>query len=421
MISSAYNYYMSMYGNRNFSRYDSHKRSDLKSTYNKMVSINRNSPLYKVDTSEKSQRLAIDIKETAREISNLANELTDAASGRYVADKKALSDNPDTVAAEYIGNKDANTEEFSVEVVKTAGNQVNTGHFMPPESRYLNTGAYSFDLSIDELIYEFQFNVGSNDTTGSIQRKISRLINNSNIGVNANILTNFGGDTALEIYSTATGDHKGEPIFTISDNSSSHASGSVELLGINRISQMPDNAIYKINGRQYESLSDSVLYNKEYKLTFKQPGTANISLGADTSSLSNSLSSLIESYNKTIALSADITGKPNGHGRLYNEFTRLAHAYSDVLNKNGLKLESDGRINVDAQQLANFSTNGTIHDTLKELDSFKENLKSKADSVYINPMEYVNRKIIAYKNPRNNFPNPYSDSAYAGMIFDGFY
>ena len=46
-IDSAYQYYLSTYGNSTVSRYDTHKKSQLRDTYNKIVKTNKESPLYK--------------------------------------------------------------------------------------------------------------------------------------------------------------------------------------------------------------------------------------------------------------------------------------------------------------------------------------------------------------------------------------
>ena len=33
-------------------------------------------------------------------------------------------------------------------------------------------------------------------------------------------------------------------------------------------------------------------------------------------------------------------------------------------------------------------------------------------------MQYVEKTIVAYKNPGHNFPAPYAASAYSGMMFN---
>ena len=47
-INTAYNYYLSTYANQSASRYDSHKKSELRNIYNRIVKINKDSPLYKI-------------------------------------------------------------------------------------------------------------------------------------------------------------------------------------------------------------------------------------------------------------------------------------------------------------------------------------------------------------------------------------
>ena len=56
-IDSAYQYYLSTYGTSTVSRYDAHKKSQLRDTYNKIVKINKDSPLYKIKTLGKPKNM----------------------------------------------------------------------------------------------------------------------------------------------------------------------------------------------------------------------------------------------------------------------------------------------------------------------------------------------------------------------------
>ena len=101
MINSVYDYYISTYGNRTASRHDTHKRSELRDIYNSIVKINRAAPLYKVDMSESSQKLAIDIKEAARALTDTLSDITDISDEDMPVGTVAVSDNPGLVTAEY--------------------------------------------------------------------------------------------------------------------------------------------------------------------------------------------------------------------------------------------------------------------------------------------------------------------------------
>ena len=75
-IDSVYNYYLTTYGSSNVSRYDAHKKSQLRDVYNRMVKLNKESPLYKISNSGDVQKFAIDIKENTRNIQNIVASLS---------------------------------------------------------------------------------------------------------------------------------------------------------------------------------------------------------------------------------------------------------------------------------------------------------------------------------------------------------
>ena len=61
-----------------------------------------------------------------------------------------------------------------------------------------------------------------------------------------------------------------------------------------------------------------------------------------------------------------------------------------------------------------------ITNVFKELNNFKKALQRKAEDISTNPMNYVNNKIVAYKNPHHPVTDPYNLSAYSGMMFNDY-
>ena len=104
MISSVYSYYLAQYGHKTNSKYDTHTKAQLKNTYGRVLKSNSQTPTYKADMSEAAQKYAIDLKENARELSNIANELSGSDGHGMVFKKSAVSSNPQSVTAEYIGD-----------------------------------------------------------------------------------------------------------------------------------------------------------------------------------------------------------------------------------------------------------------------------------------------------------------------------
>lgn len=66
-------------------------------------------------------------------------------------------------------------------------------------------GSYSFDLITNKLHYELQFDLQPGDTHDTLQHRLMRLINNSDLGVHAEVLQDDSGRSALQITSDAYG------------------------------------------------------------------------------------------------------------------------------------------------------------------------------------------------------------------------
>ncbi len=424
MISNVYSYYISEYGLRPYNKHNAHKKSELRDIYNNIVKLNRSSPFYNVDVSEESQKLAIDIKETARGLSDITEDLTDASNGSMTFKSIAESDNEDIVHAEYIGDNTSagSSHEFTLSVKQLAEPQINTGNYLSPSARSLFTGTYSFDVDIASLTYELQFSVKDGENNSDVQNKLARLINNSNIGLTAKVLTNESGRTALSIASNMTGVGDKPVIFNINDTNSTALSGSVDALGLNNTTQYPSNAIFELNGDNKVSSSNVFTVDREFEVTLKNVNEdgdkVTIGLKQNMDSLIDSLHELANGYNNLAVLARN--GTSSGSRRLYSDLTAITNTYNDVLNANGLSINDEGLIDVDDDKLREVSAKGSLLDTLQQLGRFKNALGHKASTIMINPMEYINKSVISYKNPARPSGDPYTTSIYSGMMYNGY-
>lgn len=425
MISSVYNYYLSQYGNKSNSKYDSHTRTQLKNTYSKVVKINSQTPVYKLDLSTAAQKYAIDLKEHARALENITEDLSDGADGTMTFKKSAVSSNASAVNASYITDFGAasDDESFDINVKQLACSQLNTGNYLQPRSKHIKPGEYSFDLSINDVIYEFQFKVDNSETTNNIQNKIARLINRSNIGLTANIKEDNLGNTAINIESEATGINGTTPvIFSIKSDDASNQP-LIDTLGLDRVTQYPANAIFDVDGDERSSMSNSITINKSYdvKLSKVTEEPVTISLKADADSIVESLNELVAGYNNLISVTNDENNNHfQGTEKLQNEIASIARSYKKQLADSGLSLNKDGTISADKEVIINADNKDALSHIYESLNSFKNSIKEKAEDIALNPMDYVNNKIIAYKNPLRSFPDPYNLSAYTGMMFNGY-
>lgn len=425
MISSVYSYYLSQYGNKSNSKYDSHTRTQLKNTYSKVVKINSQTPVYKLDLSTAAQKYAIDLKEHARALENITEDLSDGADGTMTFKKSAVSSNASAVNASYITDFGAasDDESFDINVKQLACSQLNTGNYLQPRSKHIKPGEYSFDLSINDVIYEFQFKVDNSETTNNIQNKIARLINRSNIGLTANIKEDSLGNTAINIESESTGINGTTPVIFSIKSDDPNNQLLIDTLGLDRVTQYPSNAIFDVDGDERSSMSNSITINKAYdvKLSKVTEEPVTISLKADADSIVESLNELVAGYNNLISVTNDENNNHfQGTEKLQNEIASIARSYKKQLADSGLSLNKDGTISADKEVIINSDNKDALSHIYESLNSFKNSIKEKAENIALNPMDYVNNKIIAYKNPLRSFPDPYNLSAYTGMMFNGY-
>lgn len=425
MISSVYSYYLSQYGNKSNSKYDSHTRTQLKNTYSKVVKINSQTPVYKLDLSTAAQKYAIDLKEHARALENITEDLSDGADGTMTFKKSAVSSNASAVNASYITDFGAasDDESFDINVKQLACSQLNTGNYLQPRSKHIKPGEYSFDLSINDVIYEFQFKVDNSETTNNIQNKIARLINRSNIGLTANIKEDSLGNTAINIESESTGINGTTPVIFSIKSDDDNNQPLIDTLGLDRVTQYPANAIFDVDGDERSSMSNSITINKAYdvKLSKVTEEPVTISLKADADSIVESLNELVAGYNNLISVTNDENNNHfQGTEKLQNEIASIARSYKKQLADSGLSLNKDGTISADKEVIINADNKDALSHIYESLNSFKNSIKEKAENIALNPMDYVNNKIIAYKNPLRSFPDPYNLSAYTGMMFNGY-
>ena len=421
---------LTQYGHREYSKYDTHSKAQLKSTFGRLQKINSQTPSYKIDFSDAALKYAIDLKENARELSQIADELSDESTDSITYKRSATSSSPQVIDAEYIGDSCVQDyEPLEVTVSQLACPQTNTGNFLQPDSKPFAAGEYSFDLQVQDLTYQFEFGVNATDTVTDTQQKIARLINQADIGLNAQLLTDGLGNSAISITSDATGIKGISPtIFHIQSQNSSDASDSntelVSTLGLDRVTQYPANAVYSVNGTTATSVSNEVTIDNNYVLTFfdttgKAPVT--ISMNTDTDAIADSIGELIGGYNNLISVTAnDANEHFEGNEKLKKDFAGIAKSYNHLLNENGLSVTDNGTIAVDRDAIISAADNGTLGDIFSGLNAFKQAVQKKAEDISLNPMDYVNNKIIAYKNPLRPTNDPYNLSAYTGMIFDGY-
>lgn len=425
-IHSAYQYYLNTYSSFGMSRYDTHKKSQLRAVYNNIVKINKESPLYKIKYSGDVERFAIDIKEKTRAIQNVIASLSDSESENVFSKKIASSSNEDFIGAEYIGlnNHADDSTQFDMEVRQLATPQTNLGAYLSPDRSDIRPGSYSFDLTTNLNSYEFQYSVGDKDTNRDVQEKLIRLLNNSNIGLRASLEKNESGQGAIQITSLQTGLSENENfLFQILATPNIASMKAMRTLGIDDVVQPAQSSSFLLNGREHASLSNTFTVNNAFELTLKKetPHGEAVQIGfkANTDAVADNVQHLVDAYNNIIRLSHNYaSSQPSG--KLFREMESVARSQYNELESVGLQLEDNGYISVDRGLLTDAVSSENAKDSFVLLNKFKDGLSERAAHASIDPMNYVSKILVAYKNPGRNFAAPYISSIYSGMMMNQY-
>lgn len=428
-VNAAYNYYQTTYAPKTTSRYDTHKRSELQSICHSIVKLNKESPLYILDTSRASREFAVGLKENARQLRNTIASLGGLDEAEMFNKKVAYSSNEDIVSASFIGEvpEDGDIPPFDIEVVSLATNQVNLGAFLPSDEKSaLAANTYSFDVTINDLGYEFQYNARENETNRSLQDRLSRLINNANIGIHADVLEDGKGNSSLRLTSDSTGaGYKRDHLFTISDDNTAKASGTVDYLGIDYIARSPSNAEFLLDGERRSAASNHFTVHKMFALTLNgispsEGETATVGVKADLDSLTENIGHLVNGYNSFIRSASEYLNLHPKSRKLINEMKDMSSLYRPSLEPMGFSFEKNGEISLSNNAFKNSISENDPHEQLSSIRNFTNSILRKTGQISLNPMEYVDRVMVAYKNPGHNFATPYVTSNYSGMLFNGY-
>lgn len=427
VMNAVYNNYLTAYTPKPLTKYDAHKKSELRSVYNSIVKLNKDAPWYLPTTSKETQNYAVDLKENARGLHNTIAQLGGLEKDGLFSKKSAYSSNEDIVEATYSGpeKQPENIPEIQLEVRSLAASQENLGLFLPGGSSSLEPDSYSFDISINDMNYEFQFTVSERETNREVQERLERLINNSDIGIRASLVESEGR-TSLRLTSEATGLPSGKrDIFTVSDHHTSMTAGAVEYFGLDYVSREASNAEVLINGQEHTSPTNRFTLDKLFEVQLKglspEGEPVKIGLKTDIESLTDNVSHLVGGYNEFVRAASSYLETQSKSRQLVHELKGIASVYHNSLHTMGLNLENDGTLAIDQDVLQQTAAQSSdITETFGSLKGFSNMLLRKSRQVSLNPMDYVEKIIVAYKKPGNNFPNPYVTSAYSGMMFDGY-
>ena len=408
-------------------RLDSHNKSELKNICSKIMKLNKEAPLYLYDRSERTTSFALSLKEDTRQLQRTILNTAGNEENDLFKNKVAFSTDNDVVSVKYIGDNDSvygKRDSYEVEVSNLASSQINVGYSMPNQEKSLKPGTYAFDVSYNNVAYEFQFTVNDEDTNIDVQNKLARLFNHANIGLNATVTDDTENSSSLRIESVQTGDGNppGTPLFHIHNSSNNANIDVVDLLGIDYVARNASDAHFTINGQEYSTSSNQFTIDKAFEMTIKGVSSDSgeptiIGLKTNIDSLKDNIYNLIGGYNTFLQATEEYKSLTSSN-KLNFETKSVAKLYRNELDAIGINITENGSLSIDDSLLTQTAESEDAYDLLSPLKEFSSSLFSKGDEISRDPLNYANQRIVAYKNPGKSFNSPYATSNYSGLLFN---
>ena len=106
---------------------------------------------------------------------------------------------------------------------------------------------------------------------------------------------------------------------------------------------------------------------------------------------------------------------------LLRELKGLSKTFSNELESCGITFDIDGYMSLDRSLAIQAIESGDMQRLFQPESLVTNRLSTKADSVKINPMEYIDKKVVSY----HDFSKPprgysYITSLYSGLLFNSY-
>ncbi|MBR1568627.1 MAG: hypothetical protein IJ648_06640, partial [Lachnospiraceae bacterium] len=183
-----YNYYQMALPSIANTKYDSHKKSELKNLYKDMVKLNQSKPFYKLSLSKETRDYVIGIKEAAMELktsSSFLSEDSDPDSRKMMVN----TDQPGNLSVSLLSDEyESMPTEISMSIDQLAATQRNEGKLVPSNSASVPVGKHYINIEKGGSEYQFEIDTKQGETNLHILRRLATSVNSNDIGVSARVM-----------------------------------------------------------------------------------------------------------------------------------------------------------------------------------------------------------------------------------------
>jgi flagellar hook-associated protein 2 len=310
-------------------------------------------------------------------------------------------------------------------VSSLASVQINVGKELMLISKGFPPGEYEFNARVMDQEYKLNYHHESRVENSEALKKVAEYINLAVPGINAAIEKGSTSDYGKIVIMSEQSGKNGEPAFGFSDEDY-YTTGIVEYFGLDRVQKPSSTAEFVINDISRQTSTNT--FNLEGKLRINLNGISeepvSVKIVPDSEKILSSVEAVLETYNRLIQLAQNRTRDYKEHYRaskLIGEMKGLEKIYTEELESCGITADENGYLSLRDSLAVQAAIDGGMESLFTRENGFIARLKDKAESITINPMEYLEKTVVTYPNSdTKTFPNPYVTSMYSGLFFSSY-
>lgn len=424
-MTPVYNYLLESYPIKREVMYPAHKRSELKRVYNNIVSLSRRSPLYKINLSKDNQEYTFGIKETAIELKTKLTGMSDPEKSGFDSRTIAVSDESILSAQLLKEDVEGLPEEITFQVSSLASVQTNVGKDLMLISRGLPPGDYELNARVMDQDYKLTYHHEYRMENQESLKRMAEFVNLAIPGINAAVEQGPTNEFGKLVLMSEQSGKNGAPAFELSDTDF-YKMGVVEFFGLDRVEKPSSTAEFSIN-EVYRQTSTNI-FNLEGKLRITLNGTSEtpvtVKVVPDSDKILSSVEGVLDTYNRLLQIAHHRIQEGREHFRaskLMNEMNSIAGLYKEELEACGIEADENGYLRIRDSLAVQACIDGAMESLFTRENGFSARLKDKAESITLNPMEYLEKTVVTYPNKDSKtFSNPYVTSMYSGLFFSSY-
>ena len=322
-------------------------------------------------TSQNARNSILSLRQNSEALSQALNSIRGVgnAFNQPMQARRPVSGNTDALAISSFDPsrlRGVSNQDFSVEVLQLAQAQRHDGEALNATARATDTGftagAHHIAINVGNRQFDIHFNVSANDTNRDVQQRIANAINNrSDIAVTASVnVDSEAGTSALVLQSAQTGVNANTPAGQPNFSVSSVTGNAVDVTGVEAITQQAQNAQFRVNrgftGALQTSRTNDVDLGFGIAAELRETGTVNINMGRDTIVQQNAFRDMVNTFNSLV----DAARAAGNGSALASELGGIVRNFSSQLERIGISLNAEGRMQIDETRMAAAAESGEL-------------------------------------------------------------